>query len=216
MTRADCAHAHSSNSTQDENESWKTRVTSPLLSSLVPSMFFLLLIMFVNSFVDWCDRHFLLLNVKKTKELIIDFRKDTPPKEPLIIKDEEVEIVSTYKYLGITVDDKLNWKTHISNVYSKINQRLYFLRKLKSFHVDNVIMSLFYKATMESLVTFCITCWGGNARGKERERLDGLIKKAGKITRSTIPSSDELYLSNCSKKINSIIMTDEIEQIQPN
>ena len=29
----------------------------------------------VNRFVQWCDSHFLLLNVKKNKELIFDFRK---------------------------------------------------------------------------------------------------------------------------------------------
>lgn len=29
---------------------------------------------FFNTFCDWCDEHYLLLNVKKTKELIIDFR----------------------------------------------------------------------------------------------------------------------------------------------
>ena len=29
----------------------------------------------VERFVQWCDSHYLLLNVKKTKELIFDFRK---------------------------------------------------------------------------------------------------------------------------------------------
>ena len=28
----------------------------------------------INYFVEWCERHFLLLNVKKTKEIIFDFR----------------------------------------------------------------------------------------------------------------------------------------------
>ena len=29
----------------------------------------------VKKFVDWCERHHLVLNVKKTKEMIFDFRR---------------------------------------------------------------------------------------------------------------------------------------------
>lgn len=48
----------------------------------------------VNLFTNWCDNHFLLLNVKKTKELIIDFRVKKDQLQPLFIKDEEVEVVT--------------------------------------------------------------------------------------------------------------------------
>ena len=39
----------------------------------------------VSWFVDWCEKHFLLLNVKKTKELIVDFRNKKNPLQPLYI-----------------------------------------------------------------------------------------------------------------------------------
>ena len=48
----------------------------------------------INYFVEWCERHFLLLNVKKTKELIIDFRKSDNFHESIIIKTEVVERVA--------------------------------------------------------------------------------------------------------------------------
>ena len=38
---------------------------------------------YVDSFTDWCDQHFLLLNVKKTKEMIFDFRIKKDPILPL-------------------------------------------------------------------------------------------------------------------------------------
>ena len=34
---------------------------------------------YVKSFTDWCDQHFLLLNVKKTKEMIFYFRIKKDP-----------------------------------------------------------------------------------------------------------------------------------------
>ena len=87
----------------------------------------------VNNFTSWCDEHFLLLNIKKTKELIIDFRIMKDPLKQLTIKDEPVEIVSTYKYLGVTVDDQLNWQAHSALTFKKMNQRLFLLRKLRSY-----------------------------------------------------------------------------------
>ena len=42
----------------------------------------------VSDFVSWCTSHSLILNVKKTKELILDFSKSTPYHEPLTILGE--------------------------------------------------------------------------------------------------------------------------------
>ena len=137
----------------------------------------------IDTFVTWCDEHFLLLNVKKTKELIFNFRKIKDPLQPIRIKNEEVEVVSTYKYLGVTIDDQLSWINHTNQVRSKINKRLYFLRTLNKFHVEEKIMALFYKSTIECTDLFSITGWGGNARQRDTDMIDRVIRKAEKITR---------------------------------
>ena len=108
----------------------------------------------IDTFVTWCDEHYLLLNVKKTKELIFDFRRMKDPLQPICIKNEEVEVVSTYKYLGVTIDDQLSWIDHTNQVRCKVNKRLYFLRLLNNFHVEERLMALFYKSTIESMVLF--------------------------------------------------------------
>ena len=40
----------------------------------------------LQSFVDYCDSNVLQLNVSKTKEMVIDFRRDTTPPLPVTIK----------------------------------------------------------------------------------------------------------------------------------
>ena len=66
----------------------------------------------MDNFVTWCEDNFLLLNVSKTKELIIDFRRKIDvPLAPIKIKGD-VEIVDLYKYLGVTVDNKPRCTTH--------------------------------------------------------------------------------------------------------
>ena len=45
---------------------------------------------------------------KKTKELAV--RKKKEPFEPVIIDQQSVEVVSSFKYLAIVVDSKLSFK----------------------------------------------------------------------------------------------------------
>ena len=56
---------------------------------------------------NWCDKNYLYLNVSKTKEMCIDFRKNQRSPNPVYIKGEAVERVDTYKYLGVVFDSKL-------------------------------------------------------------------------------------------------------------
>ena len=66
----------------------------------------------IADFVQWCDDNFLELNVGKTEEMIIDFRKNGTQPNPVIIKGVEVERVNTHKHLGVVFDKSLNWKEH--------------------------------------------------------------------------------------------------------
>ena len=51
----------------------------------------------------WCKDNNLTLNVKKTKEIIVDFRRCKEDPRPLIMNGEEVEKVSCFKLLGIMI-----------------------------------------------------------------------------------------------------------------
>ena len=97
--------------------------------------------------------------MRKTKEIVFDFRKTANTIEPVTIKEESVEIVKELKYLGTFIDSKLNWNANTTHVYKRSNQRLYFLRKLKSFNVNTNILKLFYQSTIQSILSFCCVCW---------------------------------------------------------
>ena len=84
----------------------------------------------VDKFVSWCDDNSLCLNVDKTKEIHVDFRKNKKDKCPVHIKGEEVQLVSNFKYLVVTIDDRLQWSDHVKITKAKINKRMYFLIKL--------------------------------------------------------------------------------------
>ena len=86
----------------------------------------------VNEFVKWCDVNYLNLNVKKTMEMFVDFRKDTNEYETLSIKNEDVKVVRSYKYLGVYIDDQLNFSENAQYLFKKGIQRIHFLRLLNN------------------------------------------------------------------------------------
>ncbi|KAK3515147.1 hypothetical protein QTP70_007465 [Hemibagrus guttatus] len=71
----------------------------------------------MDNFVTWCELNHLQLNVGKTKELVVDFQN------PSLC--EKVEIVEDYKYLGVHIDNKLDWTLNSTALYKKGQSRLY-------------------------------------------------------------------------------------------
>ena len=63
----------------------------------------------VKQLVSWCD---LVLNVSKTKEIVVDFRKSKSVPSTLIVNNSEVEIVDSFKCLGIHITSNLSWSLH--------------------------------------------------------------------------------------------------------
>ena len=87
----------------------------------------------ISNFSKWCSDNFLILNTKKTKEMVIDFRHKKQELTPVNIDNCDIETVNEYKYLGTVIDDKLNWNSNTDKVYTKCQQRLFLLRRLRSF-----------------------------------------------------------------------------------
>ena len=117
----------------------------------------------VNSFVQWCKQNHLLLNIAKTKEILMDFRKKgAPPLSPVTIGGEDVEVVQSYKYLGVQLDNKLDWTGNTDVLYKKGQSRLYFLRRLSSFGVCRTLLNMFYQSVVaSSTILYWVVCWGG-------------------------------------------------------
>ncbi|KAJ8391220.1 hypothetical protein AAFF_G00094870 [Aldrovandia affinis] len=63
----------------------------------------------ITEFVPWSEENALLLNVSKTKELVIDFRRKKKPVVPVCIQGTDVEMVRSYRHLAVHLDDKLEW-----------------------------------------------------------------------------------------------------------
>ena len=158
----------------------------------------------VDHLVGWCDQNYLQLNVGKTKELIVDYRRDPPAHQPLVVKGEAVEIVSQYKYLGTILDDKLDWSEQATAMLKRGNQRLFFLKKLKAFHVCPKLLELFYRATVESVLTFNSLCFFGSMKEHDKARLEKIPKTASKLVGGRLDDLQSLYELKVVKRLGAI------------
>ena len=158
----------------------------------------------VNEFVKWCDVNYLNLNVKKTMEMFVDFRKDRNEYETLSIKNEDVKVVRSYKHLGVYIDDQLNFSENAQYLFKKGIQRIHFLRLLNNMNVDKQIMSLFYRSIVESVMSYCIISWFGSSHKKDQHKL----AKIGKIAKRMGVNSknlNELYQNDCINMVDKIL-----------
>ena len=125
-----------------------------------------------NEFVKWCDVNYLNLNVKKSMEMFVEFRKDRNEYETLSIKNEDVIVVRSYTYLGVYIDDQLNFSENAQYLFKKGIQRIHFLRLLNNMNVDKQIMSLFYRSIVESVMSYCIISWFGSSHKKKKTNIN--------------------------------------------
>ena len=158
----------------------------------------------VSNLVSWCNNNNLILNVSKTKELVIDFRRDPLPLVQLQIDGQTVEVVNSFKFLGTFISNDLKWETNTTFIIKKCHQRLFFLRKLKKFGLDKTILIQFYRAVIESVLTFSVTTWYGSLNASDIERIDKIVFTSSKIIGASLDTVTDIYNKRVAKKVSSI------------
>ena len=89
----------------------------------------------VDRFAEWCGLNHLMINTKKTEEIIIDPRS-IGDHTVISVNSNNISQVSSYKYLGVHIDQDMRWHTHVTSCCAKIHQRLHFL----SFHSETKVV----------------------------------------------------------------------------
>ena len=141
----------------------------------------------------------------KTKELCIDFRRkceDVPA--PPLINGVQVERVNEYKYLGFIIDSKLSFNQNTSSIQAKCQQRLYVIRRLKSFHLNPKYLLLLYRSIIESLLTYCYICVFPLLSISNRNKLLKFTHIASKVIGLPTPSLPQLTERACLRKARAI------------
>ncbi len=85
------------------------------------------------------------------------------------------------------------------------NSAYTFFRRLKRASLPPPILTTFYRGTIESVLTSCITVWYGNCCAADRKTLQRTVNTAAKIIGAPLPSILDIFLTRCSSKAKSIV-----------
>ena len=120
----------------------------------------------------WLKLNKLTLNATKTKSMV--FHRKQKQIEPLhfSIDGKVIENVSSFNFLGITLDEGLTWKNHIDLIKNKISKTIGVFYRLTKIFPEEILVTL-YNSLIASHLNYGILAWGIAA-----PRLEKLQKKA--------------------------------------
>ena len=72
----------------------------------------------------------------------------------LKIRDSELEVVQTTKYLRVQIDSTLDWNEHVKTVSSKVSRAISFLKHAKSFLPEETLGTM-YTGILEPHIHLC-------------------------------------------------------------
>lgn len=125
---------------------------------------------------QWLNENLLTLNVAKTKYLLFSNTVRTLPStfhlqlhdglcsfecmESMNCGCDFLERVETIKYLGVLIDEKINWCPQINQLTERTRKLMYIFKKLRHI-ADSALTKTVYLALCQSIISYCITSWGG-------------------------------------------------------
>jgi len=128
----------------------------------------------LNTTLKWLTAHTLTLNTNKTSFLTYSISPTSQPSSDITLKAHSchggtscncpsLASADHAKYLGVTLDKNLNFKIHINQLTGRVRKLIYIFKTLRHVANQNTIKTVYFALCM-SVVTYCITCWGGAAK----------------------------------------------------
>ena len=109
----------------------------------------------------WLNANKLSLNYSKTKYLLIKPKTKTSQlcKFAVTIKGIELEKCQSAKYLGIILDENMNWEPHIQFLGKKLSQAVGIIAKMRHYLNQKNLINLYY-VFFYSQILYGILGWG--------------------------------------------------------
>ena len=135
----------------------------------------------IDLFVHWCSVNQLTINIKKTKTMVFGSRHRVKKAGhiDIVIDNESLQHVPSYKYLGLTLDSTLNYNQHIQSVIRLVLHKLHLLSKLKRYMNDNVAVCI-YKSMLLPYFDYADVIYN-NANSTDLDKLQRLQNRCLRV-----------------------------------
>ena len=114
------------------------------------------------------------------------------------ICNQKLKKVDKVKFLGVIIDDKLNWQPHIDHVTQKLNSSIVMIKRIIKF-IPKSEYNKIYDALFKSHLCYCISSWGGIPTSK-LQCLFSIQKRCIRLLFGTKYSFDHAgYYETCAR-----------------
>ena len=137
--------------------------------------------------VEWARINELKFSSKKT-EIVLFTRKRKSTMGNLFMNGQELKFSTEAKLLGVTLDSKLTWKTHITQTAAKATAVLMQCRQAvgKRWGLKPQIMKWIYTAMVRPIMTYACISWIG---GVHKKYLEAHLNKVQRLALLMISSA---------------------------
>ena len=107
----------------------------------------------------WLKVNRLSLNLKKTQYMIFTRKKSISEKINIKIDNQNISETKSSKFLGVYIDNSLNWKKHICYIAGKISRGIGIILKSRKYLNKESLLTLYYCFIYPFLI-YCNHVWG--------------------------------------------------------
>ena len=156
---------------------------------------------------EWLQINRLSLNVDKTKYIIFRKSQRNMKKYDLLhlkLNGEPIKCTHTFNFLGLQINELLNWNDHITYLHSKISPVVGMIGRLKHL-LPTHILKMIYNSLILSRFHYVNIVWGDNP--------GSLIKLNKKAVRLLVDAGINTHTNPIVKKLNLLTLPD-IHQVK--
>ena len=94
------------------------------------------------------------LNTKKTKEMVMNFRRTADAVPPLTLNNIIIDRVIVFKLLGVLISNNLSWEENTNSIISKCAPHLYYLKQLRKSGLHDDDLLVFCKSIVRPVLEY--------------------------------------------------------------
>ena len=164
----------------------------------------------LNAINAWCKTVGLKLSALKSHIVIFTHRKKVKIGDPVKIEGNPIDVTHSTKFLGITLDNKLNWNEHVNKQIKKAKNILMQCRKVvgPTWGLNPKTALWIYTAIVRPTLCYGAMVWANAMRTKtNQENIARVQRLALKMVTGAMPSTASTALDTIT---NTIPITDHL------
>ena len=142
----------------------------------------------------WVQSNKLSLNIDKTNYMLFSPKCACKPSKIIVIDGQSIMEVNETKFLGVIIDNRLKWSSHLGHISNKISKGIGIITKVRKVFDASTLMSL-YNSLILPYIMYCVHVSGSAYETHLRQLMtlqNKIVKLIAGVPRRT--NADALYV----------------------